>query len=233
MNIDERKIDETLPIPWSQLRIVLGIMLAAALVILVYIFQTGQSQAAEESFRDLYRQTATTEQRQALLSRSKSTPTAALLWLQLAREFQDKKEFENAITTYTEFENRFPTHTLKPTAQYGKAISQLYAGKKQEALSTLIGLGSTRSESPYASLALIQAARITLEQGNPSEARRLLREIQEFYPQSQAAFEAQYLLSKLPPEAQATPPPPSNPTIATPTVPASSSLTEPPQNQQP
>ncbi len=224
MNIDERKIEETLPLPWSQLRIILGIMLAVALIILLYIFKAGQEQAAEESLRNLYRETATTEQRQALLDRSKPTSTAALLWLQLSREYHDKNDFENAITAYTEFINRFPQHPLKPTAQYGKAVSQIYAGKKQEALSTFIDLGSIRSESPYAPLALIQAARIYIEQGATTEARRLLREAQEFYPQSHAALEAQAFLSDLPPE---TPPPTSSPIpqeTATPAAPTSTNL---------
>jgi TolA-binding protein len=214
MNIDERKLDEALPIPWSQLRIILGVMLTAALLILLYIFNTAQEQAAQQSLRNLYQKTPTTQERQALLAQSKPTPTAALLWLQLARQYHDEKQFENAIAAYSEFLTRFPQHPLKPAAQYGKAITLLNIDKKQEALDTLLEISTSRIESPYTPQALLQAARIHLALGSTAEARRLLRENLELYPQNQTALQAQFLLNEIPQETQpnSPPPPPSSTT---------------------
>ncbi|MCS7063103.1 MAG: tetratricopeptide repeat protein [Methylacidiphilales bacterium] len=212
--IDERKLEEPLPISWDQLRIVLGVVIAVALVIMVYIFNVGQKAAAEARLQSLYRSTATTEQRHELLSRSEATPTAALLWLQLAREYFEKNEYNKSLEAFESFIGRFPKHSLLPTAEYGRAVSLLYLGRTDEAQGAFVSIGYNQQAAAYAPLALIQAARIAIEKKNFSEARRLLRETQQLYSQSVAAFEAQSLLRDLPPEpnsptASVSPTPPS------------------------
>jgi tol-pal system protein YbgF len=106
-------------------------------------------------------------------------------------------QFNEATTALTQFLSDYPNGRFADNAQYWLGESYYVSRQFDPALQAFQALLTTYPDSPKRSHALLKIGFIHDEQGRPDQARAVLTDLVQQYPQSTAASLAEKRLKRL------------------------------------
>lgn len=148
--------------------IALGVCLAIALGFGAY---KNHKQSSAIRASQLLMNARSSEELQQVVSQHPSAPTTPLAMLTLAARYYDDGQYEMARFTYSQFEQKYPKHSLIDVATLGKAQCLESEGQLSEAISAYESLFSSKPDHFLAPLARLSKARALMQMGRFDDAR--------------------------------------------------------------
>lgn len=164
--------------------------LTAFILIAATVFMWTQSRSTNVRSEALqaFISSSTADQLQTVAEAYPDQPEASLASLQAGGVLYRDGAFEKALSQYERFLANYPSHAMVPHANWGKWMSQESLGELEAALQ---GYKSLSEEDLFYPQALLGQARIMEKQNRTPEAQDIYGRIQEEFPDSNWAEQAQ------------------------------------------
>jgi predicted negative regulator of RcsB-dependent stress response len=112
-----------------------------------------------------------TEQLQQIANMYSSTPSAPIALLALAGQYFDAGQFDLAQFTYAQFEQKYPEHPMKLSAELGRAHCLEGSGQPEQALTAFEAFAATHTNHFLTPMAELSRARCLTQLGRFEDAR--------------------------------------------------------------
>ncbi|WMQ73825.1 MAG: Cell division coordinator CpoB [Sodalis sp.] len=109
----------------------------------------------------------------------------------------EKKQYEQAISAFRNFVERYPDSTYQPNANYWLGQLNYNQGRKNDALYYFALVAKTYPKSHKAPDALLKVGVIMQEKGQKDKARAVYQQVGKLYPSAEAAKQARKRLAAL------------------------------------
>lgn len=131
-----------------------------------------------------------------LINRFPQSPLKQEARYGMAFAWQNLKQFDQAANTYTQVTNETSTE-VAAKAQLQLALCRVEQKRLPEATTALLVVPYTYDYPQWSSAALLEAARLLVEQQQPKQAAKLLEKVIKDYPETEWAKAAQTRLTDL------------------------------------
>ena len=173
--------------------LLIGIGLAVALYLGISAYRNYKTSESLNASALLFN-AQSAEQLQKVINEHASTPSAPLAYLSLAANYFDAGQFDMAQYQYTQFETKYPEHSLRAMAQLGQANCLEAKGQLNEAVNAFTQFSQTWTNSYLLPLAIFGKARCYEEMGQFDEARTIYEDYIAAHPDSDWAQRAETAL---------------------------------------
>jgi len=134
---------------------------------------------------------------ETLVAQHRSTPTAPLALMKLAKAYFDSGNYDMALNKYAEFEMEYPDHPLVEVAELGKAHCLEARGQLEEALSAFIAFSAQQPDHFLTSQAIFGQARCLEQLRRYREAKALCEDFVTLHPESGWVLRAEQSLAAI------------------------------------
>jgi predicted negative regulator of RcsB-dependent stress response len=125
-----------------------------------------------------------TEQLQQVVNMYPSTASAPIAMLALAGQYYDAGQYDLAQFTYAQFEQKYPKHPMKLSAEIGKAQCLEGSGQLDQALTAFEAFAAANTNHFLTPMARLGRARCLTQLGQYEDARAAYEEFIAAYPDS-------------------------------------------------
>lgn len=156
---------------------------AVALVLAAGIFlYKARSQSNEEQASRMLGEARSGQALQSLMSQYPRTAAARLALLQFAKMQYDAGDYVAALSSYTDFISRNPSHLMVPAAEMGKIHCQEAMGQTADALNAYSAFANSKPDHYLAPMALFGKARCLQRLDHFDDARAIYEDFLVAHP---------------------------------------------------
>lgn len=158
---------------------------AIAVVLITGIFlYRARSESNEEQASRMLGEARSAQAFQAIMSQYSRTAAAKLALLQMAKIQYDSGDYVAALSSYTDFLTRNPTHLMVPVAEMGRIHCNEAMGQTADALVAFTAFAANNPDSYLAPQALFGKARCLQQLGRLAEARAVYEDFLAAHPKT-------------------------------------------------